>query len=206
MSTPRRAYRSPRREQDAAATRNDIMAAATELFTAKGYARVTVADIAERAGVASKTVYASAGSKADILNELITAGVEGSRPDEAMVEIRATTDLAEAMRVLAHRTRTGNQTYQAALDILYAAMPVHDDAEALWEHGTASYRAVLRDVVAHLEGVGALADPTRAADVLWHCFGPQSWRALVRECGWTWDEAERWLATRSASLLAAQGA
>jgi hypothetical protein len=27
-----------------------------------------------------------------------------------------------------HSTRTGNQTYQAALDILHAAMPVHDDA------------------------------------------------------------------------------
>ncbi len=206
MSTPRRAYRSPRREQDAATTRNDIIAAAAELFTAKGYGRVTVADIAARAGVAPKTVYASAGSKADILNELITAGVEGSGAEESLAAVRATTDLAEAMRIVARGTRAGNEAHRASLDILHAAMAVHDDAEALWEHGTSVYRAVLRDIAAHLDGCGVLAEPDRAADVLWFCFGPNSWRTLVQGCGWSWDEAERWLATHSAALLGTKGA
>lgn len=201
MSTTRRAYRSPRREQDAATTRNDVLAAAAELFAAKGYGRVTVADISQRAGVAQKTVYASAGSKADILNELIAAAVADSGAEESLVEIRKTGDLAEAMRILARGTRLCNERHEAALEIMHAALPVHDDAESLWRNATEFYRSVLGRIAEHLDACGVLAEPQRAADVLWFCFGLTSWRTLVRECGWTWDDAERWLAVHATALL-----
>lgn len=206
MSTPRRAYRSPRRTQDAAATRNDILAAATELFTDKGYGRVTVADIARQAGVAQKTVYASAGSKADILNELIALDVANSGAAETLAAVLRTSDLREALDVLAHGTRVGNETHAASFDIIHAAMTVHDDAEALWERSTGEYRAVLLEAATHLAGCGVLReDAARAADILWFCFGPTSWRTLVKGCGWSWDEAERWLADQSFRMLVRSG-
>jgi AcrR family transcriptional regulator len=203
VSTPRRAYRSQRRAQDAATTRNDILAAAAELFTDKGYGRVTVADIARQAGVAQKTVYASAGSKADILNELIASDVANSGAVETLAAVLRTSDLRQALDVVAHGTRMGNETHQESLDIIYAAMSVHDDAEALWERSTGVYRAVLLEIATHLAGRGVLReDAARAADVLWFCFGPGSWRILVKGCGWSWDDAERWLADQSFSMLA----
>jgi AcrR family transcriptional regulator len=199
-----RSYRSPRRELDAATTRSDIFDAARELFVANGYARVTVADIARQANVAAKTVYASAGSKADILNELIANAVEGSGAQDTLEAVRRSRDFHEVIELVAGGTRAGNEANRDAIDIMYAAMSVHDDAETLWKNGTTMYRAVLRDTAVHLEEIGALADGVdvdRAADILWFCFGTQAWRTLVKDCGWTWADAEQWLAAQAATML-----
>ena len=199
-----RPYRSPRREHDAANTRSDILTAARELFTANGYARVTVADIARQARVATKTVYASAGSKADILNELIASAVADSGAHETLAAVQRTTDLQQALDTLAHGTRVGNETHQDAINIMYAAMSVHDDAQALWKQGTTLYRAVLRDIAAHLKDSGALPDNLdvdRGADILWFCFGTSAWRTLTKDCRWTWDDAEHWLSRQAVAML-----
>ncbi|HVV20710.1 MAG TPA: helix-turn-helix domain-containing protein [Pseudonocardiaceae bacterium] len=188
-----RPYRSPRRAEDAATTRADILTAARDLFAERGYARVTVADIARAAGTAVKTVYASAGGKAGILAELLSSAVTGSRADETLAEVRAAGDLTAALTALARGTRWGNETHRVAIDIMYSAMSAQDDAERVWTAGTTAYRATLRSVAEHLATLGAVERVDRAADLLWFWFGPAAWRTLVRDCGWPWDEAERWL-------------
>src|SRR5215469_6730517 len=65
-----RPYRSPLREQRAADTRRRIANAALELFTEHGFG-ATVTAIAERAGVAPQTVYATFGTKGAILLALL---------------------------------------------------------------------------------------------------------------------------------------
>src|ERR1700733_6671145 len=104
-----RPYHSPRRELSAAATRRDILAAARRLFAASGYAQVTVADIAREAGTAVKTVYASVGGKAEILNQIVLSAVSSSGAQETVRRVRATTDAATALAALAHGTRVGNE-------------------------------------------------------------------------------------------------
>ena len=54
-----RAYDSPRRREQARETRERITAAARELFLENGWAATRMRDVAERAGVAEPTVYAS---------------------------------------------------------------------------------------------------------------------------------------------------
>ena len=61
----------PLREQHAAVTRRAILQAARELFAEQGFANTTVKVLAERAGVAVQTIYATFGSKA--------AGGDGAR-------------------------------------------------------------------------------------------------------------------------------
>ena len=51
-----RAYRSERREADAAATRAAIRDAASRLFVAQGYAATTLRDVAREAGVSQSLV------------------------------------------------------------------------------------------------------------------------------------------------------
>ena len=46
-----RTYRSPRREEQAAATRRRILRAAKQLFTTRGYPDTNVAEVARRAAV-----------------------------------------------------------------------------------------------------------------------------------------------------------
>jgi len=59
-----RGYHSPRREEQAAATRAAVLAAARDLFVAQGYAGTTVAQIARSARVAVDTVYANGRAQA----------------------------------------------------------------------------------------------------------------------------------------------
>lgn len=79
VSEPTRPYRSPLCEQHTSVTRQDILRTAREPFTTHGYALVTMSDIARATGGAVKTVYASVGTKSEILHELMLGDVAASR-------------------------------------------------------------------------------------------------------------------------------
>src|SRR3954449_7967513 len=61
------------RAEQAARTRSRILDAAAALFLDRGYARTTMKDVADAAGVARDTVHAVFGSKARLLTALIDA-------------------------------------------------------------------------------------------------------------------------------------
>jgi AcrR family transcriptional regulator len=54
---PTRRYESPRRREQAEATRREILDAAERLFLSDGYAVTTMAAIAQEARVSLRTVY-----------------------------------------------------------------------------------------------------------------------------------------------------
>ena len=115
-----------------------------------------------------------------------------------------TEDLEAAMRVLAHGTRTGNETHHETIQIMFSAMTGSDVAEEIWSRSTAYYRETLRRVAEHLDTRGLLdpgLDVDAAADRLWFCFGITAWRTLVTDCGWTYDEAEQWLRRQAVGML-----
>src|SRR3954467_3006497 len=66
-----RKYSSSVRDEQAARTRARILDAAAELFVERGYARTTMKDVADAAGVARAPVHAGFGSKARMLPALI---------------------------------------------------------------------------------------------------------------------------------------
>ena len=74
----RKPYHSPRRAEQAIATRRAVLDAARELFIEHGYAVTTVADIARRAQVAVDTVYAAVGRKPALLREVLETAISGS--------------------------------------------------------------------------------------------------------------------------------
>ncbi|MER8068571.1 helix-turn-helix domain-containing protein [Streptomyces sp. NPDC094034] len=199
-----RQYHSPRRELTAAATRRDIIDAARRLFLERGFAQVTIAEIAREAGTAVKTVYVSAGGRLDILRETVHRAAAHSGAQETVERIRDTDDAVSAIALLAHRTRLSNEEHRESIAILYSALPVHEAAEALWDEGTSLYTCALREIASHLKGLGALKPGTtveHCADVLWFCFGLGAWRTLVDECGWTWDRAEKQLTAMATKML-----
>lgn len=71
-SPPREAPRKPRSSSQ---TRDRLVRAALELFTARGYHETTTPLIAQRAAVAEGTIYRHFPSKEDLLNEIFRAGV-----------------------------------------------------------------------------------------------------------------------------------
>src|SRR5262245_54553923 len=73
----RRSYDSPRRREQAAATRAAILDAAQRLFELHGYAGTSMPAIAAQAGVALKTVYVAFETKAGLLHALWNVRLAG---------------------------------------------------------------------------------------------------------------------------------
>ncbi len=79
MPSPvKRRYDAPRRREAAARTRAAILDAARQLFTEGGYAATSMTAIADRAGVALDTVYASVGRKPELARLLIETAISGT--------------------------------------------------------------------------------------------------------------------------------
>src|SRR6266542_1310827 len=76
-----RAYNSPRRREQAAATRRAVLEAARRQFEEHGYAATTVAAIAADAGVSLKTVYLAFETKAGVLRALWNERLRGDSDD-----------------------------------------------------------------------------------------------------------------------------
>ena len=93
----RRGYHSPRRQQQAEATRRQMLEAARRLFAAQGYVSTTLPAIARAAGVSAPTVTATFGTKLAILDALIRVEVRG---DEAPTPLAARPRWQELLREL----------------------------------------------------------------------------------------------------------
>src|ERR1700738_890412 len=111
-------YRSERREEQAAATRQAILEAARALFVERGYARTTVAEIASSAHVAVPTVYVSVGPKPAILGELrkmipVLAGV----PEDTESELA---QLSDPRRVISGFVAVIRRLMETSGDLMHA--------------------------------------------------------------------------------------
>lgn len=110
----RRSYSSAHRREQAARTRELVVAAATELFAGRGWSGTSVRDVARSAGVSVETVYASVGAKSDLLLAAIDVGVVGDaepvplsqRPEYAAL---AEGDLDRRIAAAARMTRGINE-------------------------------------------------------------------------------------------------
>src|SRR5215467_5391963 len=70
VNPERRRYESPRRKEQAAETRRQILRAAQHLFERQGYAATSMAAIAADADVSLKTVYLAFDTKAGLVRAL----------------------------------------------------------------------------------------------------------------------------------------
>src|SRR6476619_1900623 len=138
---PLRRYNSPRRAEQAAATRRDILKAARELFVSKGYAAATIAEIARRAAVAVDTVYTAVGRKPALLREVLETAISGT--DQAVPA--GDRDYVAHIRA-AHSARKKIETYVAALaEIQPRLAPVYlalRDAAATDPDSAATWREI----------------------------------------------------------------
>jgi AcrR family transcriptional regulator len=102
---PSRRYDSTRRRQMAARTRAEVLSAASDLFVEGGWSGTSIRDVARAAGVSVETVYASVGTKAELLKTAVEISVVGDDepiPLAERPEFRALGegDLAERVQAL----------------------------------------------------------------------------------------------------------
>jgi AcrR family transcriptional regulator len=214
-SIPKRAYDSPRRREQAAATRRDILTAAQPLLERQGYSATTMAEVAAAAGVALKTVYAAFETKSGLLRGLWNVLLRGDDED-APVQDRAwyrealdEPDPARQLQLNARNSRAVKSRIAAVLEVIRHAAPLDPEIEALWNRIQSDFYDNQRAIVQSLADKGALRselDVVRATDILWTLNHPDTWQLLVGRRGWTPAQYEQWFgATAAAQLLGGDG-
>lgn len=184
----RRRYDSPARREAAERTRRAVLDAATTLFTTRGWAGTSVAEVARTAGVSVDTVYASVGRKPQLLlavhDDLLSGGagpVPAVQRDyvqavRAAATGRAKLELyAEAMGRLLPRTvpllsalREAGRTEPACREV-YAAVG-------------ARRLAGMRALTADLRATGDLRDGLDdewVADLVWSMNSPEYFELMA---------------------------
>lgn len=207
---PTRPYDSPRRREQAAATRRAILEAAQQLFERDGYAGTSMPSIAAEAGVALKTVYVGFGTKANLVNALWDARLG---EDEEAVPVFERTwfrslvmepDPERKLRIVAAQAREVKTRSGDLLEVIRNAASADAEIAALWNRIQAKLLDVQRSVVEQLVKSKALAgslDVATATDILWTLNHPSVWHLLVRERGWSAEQYERWLGDTFCSQL-----
>jgi AcrR family transcriptional regulator len=208
---PRRSYNSPRRQQQAAATRRGILDAAQKLFDELGYPATTMEAIAAEAGVALKTVYVVFTTKSGLLRALWDLLLKGDQEDAGVAErpwyqeVLSEPNAARQLWLNARNSCVVKQRIAGVLKVIRSAAPVDPDTDALWRLIQTDFYDNQRVIVASLDAKGALRkglDVTRATDILWALNHPDLWLLMVGERGWTPAQYEEWFAdTACAQLL-----
>jgi AcrR family transcriptional regulator len=206
-----RPYNSPRRREQAAATRREILEAAQRLFEQQGYAATTMAAIAADAGVALKTVYVAFDTKSGLLRALWHLLLRGDEDSVPVGEQRWYRDVIEEpdaerqLRLTARNSRIVKQRAAALMAVIRSAAPADRDLGALWSRIQADFYDNQRAIVEALDRKDALApglDVTHASDILWTLNHPDLWQLLVVARGWTPEQWEQWFGdTICAQLL-----
>jgi AcrR family transcriptional regulator len=197
-----RSYHSPRRREQAAATRQAILEAAQRLFQRQGYAATSMPAIAAEAGVALKTVYVAFETKARLLHALWDARLGGDEEAIPVFERAWYRHVLEEpsperkLRLVAAQARVVKTRSGALLEVIRNAASVDAEMAALWHHIQTKLHDVQRAIVEQLHHKNALArglDLDTATDILWTLNHPAQWQLLVRERGWTAEQYEQWL-------------
>lgn len=191
----RRAYNSPRRREQADATRAQIAAAARRLFADRGWARTTVRDVAREAGVAEPTVYAIYGSKAGLARALIDAVETQAEVSRSLPEVRAAQDdPARQLAVLVHYDRQLFERGGDIIGLMRDADRADPDLHAAYQEGRDHADQSRREIFAAwpAEAFRDGVDAGLAADYFAALCNIDVYRVLTQERGWPVDQAEGW--------------
>ena len=205
-----RPYDSPRRREQAAATRREILDAAQRLFEQQGYAATTMAAVAAEARVALKTVYIAFETKSGLLRALWHLLLRGDEEDSPVGardwyrEVLEEPHPERQLRLNARNSKTVKLRIAPLIEVIRNAASADPDIEVLWSRIQRDFYDNQRAIVERLHQRKALRrglDVTRAADILWTLNHPNVWQLLVVERGWTPDRFEKWFADTAVAQL-----
>jgi AcrR family transcriptional regulator len=210
---PRRAYDASGRQAQAAANRRSVIAAASALFLEQGYGRTTIAAIAAEAGVSAETVYATFGSKAELLHRVWDVTIGGDDEDVVFHEraevqaLMVEPDLR--VRLLRHAELSARTAQRIApfLLMVQSAAGAEPAAGAMLEEMGRQRMVGMGFMAKMAAATGQLAvSEEECRDVVWSMTDGLLWHRLVHERGWSQERFATWLGRLWVSLLVDGGA
>jgi AcrR family transcriptional regulator len=197
-----RVYSSPARQEKRNRTQLAILEAAEAVFRARGYSAATMQGVADSAGVSLPTVYLYFRSKPDLIRSL--ADLMTSSADLSVEHVLAETDPRRQIEIGAGILRALHERSEVVADVLRSASATDPKVSKEWKRWQERHLAAVGAVARSLAKRRALRrdlDVASATDILYAIGGPDTFRQLVRERGWTSERYERWLAEAGRRLL-----
>lgn len=195
--------RPGRREQQAAETRRLIIDAARRLFATQGYGITSIAQIAEEAGVAVPTIYASVGTKLRLLELLNDRIDEDAGVAELVPRLLTCQDAAQMLELQVRLSRQLNERAGDLIAALRSAATVEPDMAGPYAAGIHRHREGMRATAKRLSELRALRQGVsehEAAALLDSLLAPESWATLTAAHDLSW-EACAGLLNRSLGVL-----
>jgi AcrR family transcriptional regulator len=171
-----------------------MVTAAEQLFTAHGFAAVTMPRLAQHAGVSLATVYLYFSGKAAIVAALADELV--ATPDLSVEQVEREPDPVRQVRRGAGIIRRLNERSWLVADILRGAHGTDERLTRVWTLWQQRHVHAIQRAVEAVQAQGALRPGLaldEAVDVFYALAGTDVYRALVRERGWSPNRYERWL-------------
>jgi AcrR family transcriptional regulator len=197
-----RVYSSPARQEKRNRTQLAILEAAEAVFRARGYSAATMQGVADSARVSLPTVYLYFRSKPDLIRSL--ADLVTSSTDLSVEHVLAETDPRRQIEIGAGILRALHERSEVVADVLRSASATDPKVSREWKRWQERHLAAVGAVARSLAKRRALRrglDVASATDILYAIGGPDTFRQLVRERGWTSERYERWLAEAGRRLL-----
>jgi AcrR family transcriptional regulator len=206
----RRAYNSPRRQQQAAATRRTILEAAERLFLQDGYPATTMEAIAAEAGVSLKTAYLPFSTKSGLLRALWDLRLKSDDADAPVVqhewfrEVLEEPDPVRKLQLNARNSAAAKTRIGGLFRVIRGAAETDADCGALWRLIQNDFYANQQMIVESIHRGGGLRRGLSVAtgtDILWTLNHPDAWMLLAGQRGWSPHAYEAWLAQASCAQL-----
>jgi AcrR family transcriptional regulator len=201
-SLKRNPYRSRLRADQAAATCQLVLDAATRLFVERGYAGTSIDAISRTAGVGRSTVFAAAGAKPWLLKTAYDRAVVGDDEQVSLAErpearqLFGMADPAEIITAYARIVSDAAQRVSPIYEVVRSAAGVDLEVNQLWiDIGRQRFDGAKR-IACLCRDKGGLRDGlsvNSARDILWIYNDPGLHYALVETRRWRHNQFRDWL-------------
>jgi AcrR family transcriptional regulator len=199
MEAVKRSYRSPRRKEQAEATRRLILRAALELFTERGFAETSIRSVAERADVSDQTIYKAFGDKVGLLYHAALQYIEtggGGAEAEFLAALAAEPDPIERLRMAARSSRQVWESGALELDLLVSRGEVRDPRLDEVQRRSLAYEVETNRAICAVLFPDDLRRPGYSVDDIAAFVTAVDSGAVIsrlRSLGWSMDDWEAWV-------------
>lgn len=207
---PVRKYDSTRRQAQARQTRLQIAEAARSLFMERGYGGTTIEAIAEKAGVAPETVYATFKNKRNVLSFLFDISIGGDDEDIRLLDrpnpqaVLRETDQRRQLSLFARDITKILHRAAPIFEILRIAGKTEPEIAELVQRLLRERMVNMSMVAKSVAANGPLRkglNRTRAAELIWAMTSPELYLLFNRDCDWTDEQYTQWLTETLVRLL-----
>ncbi len=208
-SRVKRPYNASRRQAAATQTRAKIIAAATVVFLRDGYTAATMQAVAEEAGVALATIYATVGPKPALFRLLMEAAISGTDEEIPVLErtyverIRKEPDARRKIALYAGAMTVIQQRLAPLYEVVTGAKG-NTEVAGLWRDLLERRARNMPLLVENIAETGRLRPGLtirQAADDIWVLNSTEVYVMLTTGRGWSADRYRTWLSSRLQRLL-----